>query len=104
MLNKISEFLKYREQLQSQGGLWLMNTEEIIEAIASHTPDKLLEVTKILVNLWGQGVFIGSPKRLFESFKFVSNENEKVEIKRQFKEWYNSMKKLNPKLEKVEWE
>jgi len=104
MLSKISEFIEKSERAQLQGGLWLMYTEEIIEALARYNSDELLEAMKKLVSFWKKGTFIGSPKRLFESFKLIPNEEERVEVKREFQKWYNSMKKFNPKIEKVDWD
>ena len=102
MLSQISKFISQKKQLQADG-LWLMYTEEIVEAIASYSPYDLQEIIKSLVNLWKNRVFIGSPKKLFETFKLVANKKQKQEIKKRFQKWYDSMKQLNPKLEKVDW-
>lgn len=104
MLSKVSDFAEHTEKLQLQGGLWLMYTEEIVETIAKHNPNELLEIMEKLVSVWGKGVFIGSPKRLFESYKLVSVESQRIEIKKKFQKWYNSMRKLNSKIEKVDWD
>ncbi len=104
MLSKISDFAKHTEKLQFQGGLWLMYTEEIVEAIAKHNSNELLGIMEKLVSFWGKGIFIGSPKRLFESYKLVSDEKLRIDIKKKFQKWYDVMRKLNPKIEKVEWD
>jgi len=104
MLSKVSDFMKHTEKLQLQGGLWLMYTEEIVETIAKHNPNELLGIMKKLVAFWEKGVFIGSPKRLFESYKLMSVENQKIDSRKKFQKWYSSMRELNPKIEKVDWD
>lgn len=102
MLSQISKSLSRRKPLPGDG-LWLMYTEEIVEAIASFSPCDLKEIMGRLVNLWKNGAFIGSPKKLFETFKLVVNKKQRQKIKKKFQKWYDSMKKLNPRLEKVDW-
>ncbi len=104
MLSKISEFLKKKKRVQLQDGLWLTHTEEIIEALAIYNPNELLEAMEKLVSFWKKGIFIGSPKRLFESFRLIPNEEQRADVKGKFKIWYSSMSKLNPKIEKVNWD
>jgi hypothetical protein len=117
MLSKISDFsenivkLKLQNNLESinlkkraKSGLWLIHTEEIVEVIARHNSNELLKIMRILVSLWKKGSYIGSPKRLFESYKLVPIESLKIEIKKIFQKWYNSIKKLNPKIEEVDWD
>lgn len=104
MLSKVSNFARNTEKLQPQGGVGLMYTEEIVETIAKYNPNELLEIMEKLVSFWEKGIFIGSPKRLFESYKLVSVESQRIEIKKKFQKWYNSMRKLNPKIEKVDWD
>jgi hypothetical protein len=104
MLSKVSDFVIQSKNTLPQGSLWLKHTSEIIDSIAKYDPDELLELMKQLVSFWKEGAFIGNPKRLFESYKLVSVESRKEEIKKEFQKWYNSMKRLNPKLEKVEWD
>jgi len=67
MLSKVSDFAEYTENLQLQGGLWLMYTEEIVKTIATCNPNELLGIMEKLVYLCEKGVYIGSVKRLFES-------------------------------------
>jgi hypothetical protein len=102
-LNNIFKFIKSKEQLQAQGGLWLLNTEEIVEVIASSASAELLEITGSLVSLWEKGVYIGSPKKIFENFRLIQSEKLRMDVKREFHAWYKSMKKINPKLASVEW-
>lgn len=104
LLSKVSDFAKHTEKLQLQGGLWLMYTEEIVETIAKHKPSELLDIMEKLVSFWGKGVFIGSPKRLLESYKLVSAESQRIEAKKKFQKLYKAMRKLNPKLENVDWD
>jgi len=40
---------------------------------------------------------------LFESYKLISAENQRIETKKNFKKLYDAMKKLEPKTEKVSW-
>jgi len=104
MLSKVSDFAEHTGKLQLQAGLWLIYTEEIVETIARYSQNELLEIMGKLVSLWEKGVFIGSPKRLFESYKLVSAENQRIETKKKFQKWYNSMRRLNPKIERVDWD
>ncbi len=104
MLYKVSDFTKHTERLQLQSGLWLIYTEEIVEKIAKYNPNELLEIMGKLVSFWKKGCFVGSPKRLFESFRMISDKEKRIEVKRKFQRWYNSMRKLNPNIEKVEWD
>lgn len=101
LLDQILKFVHLEKKPQIQGHIWF--AEEIVEASAEGNPKELPEIMKKLVNLWKEGTVIGSPKRLFESFRRVSDKNQRAEVKREFRKWYNSMKKLNPKLEKVDW-
>jgi hypothetical protein len=98
MLDKISKFVDSERQ-----PVWLMETEEIIEAVAERMPDKLLELMEKLVRLWRNRVFIGSHKRLFEAFRLVLDKDLRMEIKGKFQRWDDSMRKLNPKLEPVDF-
>ena len=104
MLSKISEFIEKSKRTQIQGGLWLMHTEVIIETLARYNSNELLEVMKKLVSFWKEGVFIGSPKGLFENFKLIPNEKQRTRVKGEFQKWYNSMRKINPKIEKIDWD
>jgi len=101
MLNNISKFLKRKEAFQYQGIVWLVATEKIIEEIARSRPKILLKIVKTLIDFWKKGIYIGSPKKLFESFKLIQDEKQKVKVKKEFQVLYNSIKKLNSKIEKV---
>jgi len=103
MLSKVSDFAEHTEKSQFQAGLWLMYTEEIVETIARYSPNELLGIMEKLISLWKKGVFIGSPTRLFESYKLVSVENQRIETKKKFQKWYNSMRRLNLKIERIDW-
>lgn len=107
ILLNISNFVKNTKGLRAQGGLWLIyteHTEKIVETIAQHKPNDLLEVIENLIFLWKKGVFVGNLKRLFGSYKLLSAGNQKIEIKNKFQKLYNSMIKLNPKIEIVNWD
>lgn len=103
LLLNISKFVEQKQNLQTQGGLWLMSTEEIVEEIANSKPNDLLEVMKTLVDLWKKALIISSPERLFESFKLIPNEKKQKKVKKEFKKLYKSMKKIDPKIERVDW-
>lgn len=102
MLSKVSDFAKRTKKLQFQGGLWFMYTEEIVETIAKQNPSELLGIIEKLVSFSGKGIYIGNIKRLFESYKLVSNETQRIETKKKFQKWYNAMKRFNPKIERID--
>lgn len=104
MLSQISKFLAKKKHIHPWEGLWLMSTEEVVEAIVRHNPDEVLEIMEKLVSAWKKLAFIGNPKRLFESYKLISDNEQKLKIKKKFQEWHRSMKKLNPRLEKIDWD
>ncbi len=103
MLENISEFLKEKSHFKFHNGVWLLYTEEIIEEIAKIQSKDLLKIMEILINLWKKGAYIGNLKRLFESFKLISDEKQKIKIKKEFQNMYNLVKKLNSKIERIEW-
>lgn len=103
LLFNISKFVEQKKNLQTQDGLLLMSTEEIVEEIAKSKFNDLLEVMKTLVDLWKKALIISSPKRLFESFKLIKNEKKQKKVKKEFKKLYKSMKKIDPKIERVDW-
>jgi hypothetical protein len=103
MLSRISKYLESAEP-QNQIDLWLQHTEEIIEVLATYRPVELLAIVKILVDFWKKRVYIGSPKKIFESYKLISDEKLKNDIKKEFQILYNSMKKIHPGLEEVTWD
>jgi len=98
LMSKLFDFIK---ESRKSIPLWLMYTEEIIEEIARHEPNELIEIMGKLIFLWEKGAYIGDLKRLFESYKLVTDEKLKVEIKEKIKDFYNSMKKLHPKIENI---
>ena len=102
MLSQISKFSGQKARL-STGGLWLDYTEEIIEAISNCRPTKLQEVVENLMDLWKNEVYIGNPKKIFESFRLVQNKKRRREIKKKFHKWYDSMRKIKPNLEEIDW-
>jgi hypothetical protein len=83
---------------------WLTtNTGKLLQITARHNPKKIIGIVKKIVRLWKLGSFVGSPKEIFESFEVISNIKLKNSVKKQFKVWYKEMKKINPKLELVNW-
>ena len=103
MLSKISDFVENARKPQLKGGLWLMYTEEIVKIIAEHNPSELLEIMGKLVSLWTKGVPIGSLNKLFENYKLISAKSQRIEIKKKFQKLYNSMRRYNPKIERIDW-
>ncbi|MEO0229867.1 MAG: hypothetical protein ABIM22_07745 [candidate division WOR-3 bacterium] len=115
MLSKVSDFVEGTKKFQlsrlsdppnkgvlrtfGKSDLGLMHTEEIVEAIAKQNPGELLEVMEKLIFLWKQGVFVGDLKRLFESYKLISDEGWRTKVKKKFQEI-----KLNPIVKKIEWD
>lgn len=100
MIRNISEFVE--ENNDEARNVWL-TTEKIIEAIAREKPDRILDLMKTLVDLWKLGVYIGSPKKLFESYKLIDTQKVRIEVKKKFEMWYESLKKLKPEIESVDW-
>jgi len=104
MLLRISDFLKGKKKIQGYNGIWLMSAERMIQVIAKCDTRSLLEIMEALVKFWKKGVYIGNPPELFTSYELILDQKEKEDTKAQFQKWYNSMKKLNPKIEKVDWD
>ena len=104
MLFKFSEFVEKTEKFQLKDDLWLHHNEEIVEIIAENNSKKLLEIIRKLVSIWEKGIYIGSLKRLFESYKFVPIESIRIEIKKKFQKLYYSLKKRHSKIETVNWD
>jgi len=90
MLSKVSDFAKHTEKLQLKAGLWLMYTEEIVETIARYSPNELLEIIWKLVSLYKRSVLIGNIKKLFESYKLVPLETQRIKIRKKLQQWHIS--------------
>jgi hypothetical protein len=90
MLSKVSDFAKHTEKLQLKAGLWLMYTEEIVETIARYSPNELLEIIGKLVSLYKRNVLIGNIKKLFESYKLVPLETQRIKIRKKLQQWHIS--------------
>lgn len=101
LINNIVEEIGTEEKARN---FWLTTkTGEILIEIAKKKPDELGDIVKKLVKLWKLGSFVGSPKEIFESYKAVKDAKLRRENKARFQKWYKKMKKLNPKVEKVDW-
>lgn len=99
----LKNLTEYTETHEKEARNIALRTEEIIKVVAVKKPEKLIDLMQLLNFLWEKGSYIGKLKILFESFKLISNEDLKSNVKKKFIELYNSMKKLNPRLEKVDW-
>lgn len=82
---------------------WI-SPEKMITYIAGYDSKKLLPLVEILVDLWKKGSFVGSPKEIFENYKKISEPRLKRQVKKQFLVWYSAMKRMNPKIEVVNWD
>jgi len=103
MLSRISKYLESVEP-QNQIVLWLQHTEEIIEVIATYRPVELFPIVKNLVDFWKRRAYIGNLQKIFESYKLISDEKLKNDIKKEFKILYNSIKEVNSNLEEINWD
>lgn len=104
ILDQVSDFIASKEPTGIHGDLWLVSPDKIMMTVAVHRPDKSVTLMEKLVYLWKKGVYVRSPTRLFETFKLVSEKDQRTEIKGKFRVLYNSMKKLDPRLEEVDWQ
>lgn len=101
LINNIAKEFDTKEKARN---FWLTTkTGEILVEIAKKKPDELNDIVRKLVKLWELGSFVGSPKEIFESYKAIRDKDSRQKNKYQFKKWYQKMKKLNPKIEKVDW-
>ncbi len=101
MLDKLYEFIK--DHADQARDIWLTTPEKLLTAIASKEPDRMVEIMYKLVEAWKQGVYIGDPSKLFETFKLIGNKDLKTTTKREFRQLHKSMKEINPRLSSVRW-
>ena len=100
MLSRISKYLESVEP-QNQIVLWLQHTEEIIEVIATYRPVELFPIVKNLVDFWKRRAYIGNLQKIFESYKLISDEKLKNDIKKSLKFCTIQLKKLIQILKKL---
>jgi len=74
LLDQIYSFIASKKQTRD---LWLVSTYKVMMAVARHRPDELEPLTEKLVYLSKKGVHIRSPKKLFETFKLVSEKDQR---------------------------
>lgn len=87
---------------ESRTNIWLSTkTGEILQMIAKNKPEDLKKIISLLYSLWINGAYIGSINEVFTSYKEISDQKLKVEIKENFKNKYMRMKKINEKIEEV---
>lgn len=106
----IDWFMKMLNELQKYIGddvfigqsTWI-EPEKPLQFIAKNLPSELENVVGKLVKLWKLGAFVGSPKEIFETYKLVDNLELKKQLVKKFKQWYEEMKKLNPKIQEIVW-
>lgn len=84
--------------------LWSLQTSVILNGIAKVKPAELLEIIKILIDFKNKGIYSGDLKCLFESFKSVTDNEMKTEIKQELQQIYNSMIKPNQPIEMIDWD
>ena len=72
--------------------------------IATYRPVELFPIVKNLVDFWKRRAYIGNLQKIFESYKLISDEKLKNDIKKEFKILYNSIKEVNSNLEEINWD
>ncbi len=101
LINNITKEVDTEEKARN---FWLTTkTGEVLTEVAKKQPNKLEGIVKKLVRLWKLGSFIGSPKEVFGSYGAIRDKDLRKKTKTQFKKWYQEMKKINPKIEKIDW-
>jgi len=83
--------------------IWVDSTEEVLSMVARKRPDDLVKYMEKLIELWIKGAFIGDIKTLFYTYKLVADRKKQARIKKIFRRWYETMKRMNPRLKNVEW-
>lgn len=101
LIKKVGDYVGDSEQKARE--TWI-SPEKMIDYIATNKQDRLISVVEILVKLWIKGAFIGSPREIFESYKRISDAVLKKQIKSRFRNLHKTMKKMNPKIEAVDWD
>lgn len=99
-LNNISSYVKKDETIARN--VWI-NPEKMLKFIAINKPQLLLDIVEKLTFFWKLGMFVGSPKEIFETYILIKDSELKIKIENKFKLWYEELKNINPKIEKVEW-
>lgn len=84
--------------------IWLSTqTGDILQKLAKGKPDQLIGVVENLYQLWLKNAYIGGIAEVFSSYQYIDGEPLRNEAKVRFQEFYQQMKKINPKLQDVEW-
>jgi radical SAM superfamily enzyme with C-terminal helix-hairpin-helix motif len=78
-------------------------TGDILQKLAKRKPDQLIGVVENLYQLWLKNAYIGGISEIFSSYQYIDGEPLRNEVKVRFQEFYQQMKKINPKLQDVEW-
>jgi hypothetical protein len=101
MISKLSDY--GTDKKDEVYHIWI-DPAKSLEIIAQNDSIKLTNIVNVLVKLWELGAYIGSPNAIFGTYKCISNLEEKIRVKNQFKILYEKMKLMNPKLETSSWE
>ena len=101
LINNIAKEVDTEEKARN---IWMTTkTGEVLTEVAKKQPNKLKDIVRKLVKLWKLGSFIGSPKEIFGSYEAIRDKGMREKTRTQFKEWYQEMKKMNSKIEKIDW-
>lgn len=103
VLARLAERFGSREAVGKAGGLWLMHTAKIIEALARQAPQHLTDVMGSLVCMWERGVYIGDLKELFESYRAITDEQLRKSTEQELRKLFMRMQERQPQVAKVEW-
>ncbi len=95
----------YLDKKPDEGrNVWL-STEigKVLRKTAEKKPEQLLVLIELLYEMWMKGAFVGTISEIFTSYKFIDNKELRLQLEGKFKEIYFRMKKVNEKLENVDW-
>lgn len=84
------------------GRLWL-SAEETLPIIAKRQPEQLIDVIDKLILLWDKGAMIGHPSSILTSYKHIADPALRESTKASLVSHYKHMKKVQPKLEVVDF-
>lgn len=94
-----------QETPESGREVWLsIHTGEILKKLAKERPGNLIDVVENLHQLWLMNAYIGGIAEVFSSYQHIEDSDLKTQVRKRFKELYQQMKEINPKLQEVEWE
>lgn len=100
-VERLSEYLEKSEK--DGRSIWI-TPEKMINKLAQENPKRGMEVMRKLFKIWKSGAYIGNIDELFKSYKNVKSRTERSLVKKELKKMYATMKKMNPKLQEVNFE